>query len=65
MTCLVQGVEKYYGLLRYLVRIWGMDDKIKNSKADMLFRGGGLEGQQTFWTLRPTKKLGTRSKVGN
>jgi len=41
-----------------------MDKKVKNSKADTLFRGG-LEGRQAFWTLRQTKKLGTRSKVGN
>jgi len=34
--------------------------KVENSKADTLF-GGGLEGRISFWTLRPTKKLGTFS----
>ncbi len=47
------------------IKISGMDKKVENSKADTLFIGGGLEGRQAFWTLRPTKKLGTRSKVGN
>jgi len=46
--------------------IMGMDKKVENSKAYTLFRGWeGLEGRQAFWSLRPTKKLGTRSKVGN
>jgi len=44
-------------------RLWIRRSKIQSSTR--FLEGGGLEGRQAFWTLRPTKKLGTRSKVGN
>ncbi len=45
-------------LSKIIIRVWIRRSKIQNLE-------GGLEGRQAFWTLRPTKKLGTRSKVGN